>query len=137
MTNPFTARNRLVVEAFGRARESYLRNEVGPAIEELARIVDKFPEETGARLYLALYLGQEKRFDEAIDHSREAVRLRPDLEKASAILFHLLTAAGQCDKAFEEAKRYAADGDITHYLKDRLKECILDTSSIDEEAIAD
>jgi len=140
MASQFTTRNRLVGEALARARELYLEGSIGPAIEELASAVEQFPAEIGIRLYLALYLGQEKRFDEAIEHAREAVRSRPDWEKASAVLFHLLTAAGQCGEAMEEAERCAGDvdsGDIGRYLRERLKECGLEALSLDEEAIAE
>src|SRR5262245_31753116 len=68
---------------------------VKSAAELLSELVAEFGEAASARGYLAWYLLQLGRHQEAIEQSGRAIRLAPESEKASLIHFHVLWKSGK------------------------------------------
>lgn len=76
------------------------------AVQLLTDLAAEFTEAASVRGYLAWYLLQLGRQEEAIEHSRRAIDLAPKSEKASLIYFHALWRAAKYIDALEEMKRF-------------------------------
>jgi len=75
-------------------------------LNSLTNLVVEFPQAAGAHGYLAWYLSETRRHDEAIVHSRQAINLAPTSRKASLVHFHVLSRNNQLIDALDEMKRF-------------------------------
>src|SRR5580700_5439473 len=95
-----------VVQTINRAIDLNRKNQTGLAVQILTDLVAEFRRAASIHAYLALFLSRGGRLNEAIEHSREAVQLSQESEKASLIFFSLLWTAGQHTPALDEMKRF-------------------------------
>ena|SRR2546426_6215634 len=110
-----------VVEAINHAIDLHRKGQTELAVQHLSASLAEFPTVAAIRGYLALLLHGCGRFDEAIQHGRQAVLLAPKSEKASLVLFHALWSAGQRIEALDEMKRFLAvrpSEEYSNFLKD-------------------
>jgi tetratricopeptide (TPR) repeat protein len=97
-----------VVEGIKQAMSLDQMGETEAAISELTILLDEFPNAASLHGYIALYLSNTGRLEEAIKHGGSAVRLSPKSEKASLVLFQALSKAQRFIDALDEAKRFLA-----------------------------
>jgi tetratricopeptide (TPR) repeat protein len=95
-----------VIAGINQAIEFAGRDEPLLAVQLLTDLVAEFPAATSVHAYLAWYLLQVGRCDEAIQHGRQAVDLSPHSERASLVCFHVHWRAGQFIEALDEMKRF-------------------------------
>ena len=76
------------------------------AAQLLTPLVAEFPNAAGVHAYLAWFLLQLGRYDDAINHSSTAVTLAPKSENGSLIHFHALWKCGKQTEALDEMKRF-------------------------------
>ena len=95
-----------LAEAIRRAADLESKGEIGLAVQLLTDLVVEFPMEASVHGYLASYLADCGRFDEAVKHGRRAVQLSPKSGLASLAFFHVLWKAGQHSAAIEEIRRF-------------------------------
>jgi predicted Zn-dependent protease len=79
--------------------------ELEEAEQWMKALVEEFPEASIVRCYYAWVLSREGKHREAIDHGRVAVKLSPESEISSVMLFRVLWNAGEHQQAFDEKKR--------------------------------
>jgi tetratricopeptide (TPR) repeat protein len=106
-----------VMEVIRHAVEADEENDNVFALQIMTAVVEEFPGLAIGHGYLGWILSRSARFREAIDHCREGVRLSPDSERVSLLLFRVMLAAGERDLAFEEMKRFLAVGKSEEYSK--------------------
>ena len=99
-------RSTSLAEAIRQAVDLEAKGEIGLAVQLLTDLVAEFPMEASVQGYLASYLADCGRFDEAVGHGRLAVQLSPNSGMASLVLFHVLWKAGQRSEAIEEIRRF-------------------------------
>jgi len=88
------------------------------AAEEFFRpLVEEFPEASMVHSYMSWILSQAGKHREAIEHGRVAVRLSPESELSSVMLFRALWGAGEHALAFEEMKRLEKYGHSEEYAR--------------------
>jgi tetratricopeptide (TPR) repeat protein len=104
-----------VIEAVKHATDLNSRGETELAVRHLSALIEEFPTAASLRGYVALFLSQTGRFDEAIENGQQAILLSPGSEKASLVLFDALWKAGQHTKALDEMKRFLALGSSAEY----------------------
>ena len=131
MTTRESNRDPRVAEAIKRAVDFHSKGQTAMAVEHLSALIPEFPEASALHGYLAVYLSQIGRFDEAIEPARQAVRLSPKSEKASMVLFSVLVEARQHIEALEEAKRFLSIGrsEIYSGMADGLKRIMAEQDS--------
>jgi predicted Zn-dependent protease len=78
-------------------------------------LVDEFPETSIVHSYMAWILSRGGKHREAIEHGRVAVRLSPESEMSSIMLFRVLWSAGEQGQAFDEMKRLSTYGRSEEY----------------------
>jgi hypothetical protein len=106
-----------VMEVIRHAVVADEQNDTAFALQIMTAVVEEFPALAMGHSYLGWVLSRSDRHSEAIKHCREGVRLSPDLERASLLLFRVLWSAGERDLAFEEMKRFMAVGKSEEYSK--------------------
>jgi predicted Zn-dependent protease len=79
--------------------------ELEEAEQWMKALVEEFPEASIVHCYYAWVLSRERKHREAIDHGRVAVKLSPESEISSVMLFRVLWNAGEHQQAFDEKKR--------------------------------
>ena len=79
--------------------------ELQEAEQWMKALVEEFPEASIVHCYFAWVLSREGKHREAIDHGRVAVKLSPESEISSVMLFRVLWNAGEHQQAFDEKKR--------------------------------
>ena len=79
--------------------------ELEEAEQWMKALVEEFPEASIVHCYYAWVLSREGKHREAIDHGRVAVKLSPESEISSVMLFRVLWTAGEHQQAFDEMKR--------------------------------
>ncbi|MGA8742737.1 MAG: hypothetical protein WB561_16240 [Terracidiphilus sp.] len=79
--------------------------ELEEAEQWMKALVEEFPEASIVHCYYAWVLSREGKHREAIDHGRVAVKLSPESEISSVMLFRVLWNAGEHQQAFDEKKR--------------------------------
>lgn len=84
--------------------------ELEEAEQWMKRLVDEFPEASIVQSYYAWVLSREGKHREAIEHGRVAVKLSPESEISSIMLFRVLWNAGEHQLAFDEKKRLEGRG---------------------------
>lgn len=106
MTHPTGNDDPQVVAAINQAIVCAANDQTALAVQILADLVVAFPTATSVHGYLAWFLLQMGRYDEAIQHSLRAVDLAPNSERASLVYFHALWKAGQRIPALDEMRRF-------------------------------
>ncbi|MGA2069701.1 MAG: tetratricopeptide repeat protein [Thermoguttaceae bacterium] len=95
-----------VVSGINEAIDLAANDQNSVAVQLLTALAEEFPQASSVHGYLAWFLLQIGRHQEAIEHSREAVSLSPKSERASLVHFHVLWKAGQHIQALDEMKRF-------------------------------
>ena len=80
-------------------------------------LVDEFPQASLVHAYMCWVLSRSGKHREAIEHGRVAVRLQPESELSSVMLFRALWGAGEHALAFEEMKRLEKYGHSEEYAR--------------------
>jgi predicted Zn-dependent protease len=89
--------------------------ELTQAEEWMKALVEEFPEASIVHSYYSWVLSREGKHREAIEHGRVAVRLSPDSEISSVMLFRVLWSAGEKQQALDEMKRLEEHGHSEAY----------------------
>jgi tetratricopeptide (TPR) repeat protein len=95
-----------VVSAINEAINHAANDQYSVAVELLTNIAREFPRASSVHGYLAWFLMEMGRHEEAIEHSQNAVGLSPESERASLIHFHVLWKTGRHMEALDEVKRF-------------------------------
>jgi predicted Zn-dependent protease len=80
-------------------------------------LVDEFPGASIVHSYYAWILSRGDKHREAIEHGRVAVKLSPESEMSSIMLFRVLWSAGEHQQAFDEMKRLEQYGRSEEYAR--------------------
>ncbi|HTM17803.1 MAG TPA: hypothetical protein VL135_12895 [Terracidiphilus sp.] len=91
--------------------------ELEQAEQWMKGLVDEFPEASIIHSYYGWVLSRESKHHQAIDHGRVAVKLSPESEISSIMLFRMLWSAGQHKEAFDEKKRLEQYGASEEYAR--------------------
>jgi len=91
--------------------------ELEQAAEWMKGLVEEFPEASIIHSYYGWVLSRQGKHREAIDHGRVAVKLSPESEISSIMLFRILWSAGQHKEAFDERKRLEQYGPSEEYAR--------------------
>jgi len=78
-------------------------------------LVDEFPQVSLVHSYMCWVLSCAGKHREAIEHGRVAIRLTPESELSSVMLFRALWGAGEHAQAFEEMRRLEKYGHSEEY----------------------
>jgi predicted Zn-dependent protease len=84
--------------------------ELVDAEQWMKALVEEFPEASIVHCYYAWVLSREGKHREAIESGRVAVKLSPESEISSIMLFRVLWNAGERRQAFDEKKRLGERG---------------------------
>ena len=84
--------------------------ELEDAEQWMKALAAEFPEASIVHSYYAWVLSREGKHREAIEHGRVAVKLSPESEISSIMLFRVLWNAGEHQQAFDEQKRLDKHG---------------------------
>ena len=98
-----------VVSAINEAIELAANDQISVAVQLLTALAEEFPQASNAHGYLAWFLLQIGRHQEAIEHSGAAVSLSPKSETASLVHFHVLWKAGQQIQAIDGDEAFLDD----------------------------
>lgn len=93
------------------------QNQIAEAVRLLKQLVDEFPSASIAQSYMAWILSRSGQHREAIEHARVAVKLSPESEMSSIMLFRVLWSAGEHTQAFDEMKRLQTYGHSEEYTR--------------------
>jgi|GEM_PF-2148354 hypothetical protein len=85
------------------------------AVEFMEPVVKELPEASIVHSYMAWCLSCAGRHREAIEHGRVGVRISPESELSSIMLFRTLWNAGEHALAMDEMKRLTALGPSEEY----------------------
>ena len=91
--------------------------ELEQAEQWMKGLVDEFPEASLVHSYYSWALSREGKHREAIDHGRVAIKLSPESEISSIMLFRVLWSANQRKEAFDEMKRLEQYGSSEEYAR--------------------
>jgi len=91
--------------------------ELEQAEQWMKGLVDEFPEASIVHSYCGWVLSREGKHREAIDHGRVGVKLSPESEISSIMLFRILWSAGQRKEALDEMKRLEQYGPSEQYAR--------------------
>jgi predicted Zn-dependent protease len=91
--------------------------ELEQAEQWMRGLVDEFPEASIIHSYYGWVLSRKGKHREAIEHGRVAVKLSPESEISSIMLFRILWSAGQHKEAFDEMKRLEQYGPSAEYAR--------------------
>jgi predicted Zn-dependent protease len=80
-------------------------------------LVEEFPQSSLVHSYMCWILSRAGKHREAIEHGRVAVKLSPESELSSVMLFRTLWGAGEHALAFEEMKRLEKLGHSEEYAR--------------------
>ena len=80
-------------------------------------LVEEFPQASLVHSYMCWILSRGGKHREAIEHGRVAVKLTPESELSSVMLFRALWGAGEHALAFEEMKRLEKYGHSEEYAR--------------------
>lgn len=89
--------------------------ELEQAEEWMRGLVDEFPQVSLVHSYMSWVLSRAGKHREAIEHGRVAVKLSPESEMSSIMLFRVLWSAGEHQQAFDEMKRLEKYGHSEGY----------------------
>jgi len=91
--------------------------ELEQAAEWMKGLVGEFPGASIIHSYYGWVLSRQSKHREAIEHGRVAVKLSPESEISSIMLFRILWSAGQHKEAFDERKRLEQYGPSEEYAR--------------------
>ena len=91
--------------------------ELEQAEQWMKGLVDEFPGASIVHSYYGWVLSRQGRHREAIEHGRVAVKLSPESEISSILLFRVLWSAGEQKDAFDEMKRLEKFGPSAEYAR--------------------
>ena len=91
--------------------------ELEQAEQWMKALVDEFPGASIIHSYYGWVLSRQGKHREAIEHGRVAVKLSPESEISSIMLFRDLWNAGQRKEAFDEMKRLQQYGPSEEYAR--------------------
>jgi predicted Zn-dependent protease len=91
--------------------------ELEQAEQWMNALVEEFPEASIVHSYYAWVLSREGKHREAIEQGRVAVKLSPESEISSILLFRVLWNAGEHQQAFDEMKRLEQYGRSEGYAR--------------------
>jgi predicted Zn-dependent protease len=91
--------------------------ELEQAEQWMKGLVDEFPEASLVHSYYGWVLSRQGKHREAIDHGRVAVKLSPESEISSLMLFRVLWSANERKEAFDEMKRLEQYGPSEEYAR--------------------
>lgn len=91
--------------------------ELEQAEQWMQALVDEFPNASIVHCYYSWVLSRRGRHREAIEHGRVAVKLSPESEMSSIMLFRVLWSAGEHQQAFDEMKRLEKHGHSEEYAR--------------------
>lgn len=91
--------------------------ELEQAEQWMRALVDEFPEASIIHSYYGWVLSRKGKHREAIEHGRVGVKLSPESEISSIMLFRILWSAGERKEAFDEQKRLAQYGPSEEYAR--------------------
>jgi len=80
-------------------------------------LLEEFPQASLVHAYMCWILSRAGKHREAIEHGRVAVKLQPESELSSVMLFRALWGAGEHVLAFEEMKRLENYGHSEEYAR--------------------
>jgi predicted Zn-dependent protease len=89
--------------------------ELEQAEQWMKALVEEFPEASVVHSYYGWVLSRQGKHREGIEHGRVAVRLSPESEISSMMLFRMLWSAGEKQQAFDEMKRLEKHGQSEAY----------------------
>jgi len=89
--------------------------ELEQAEQWMKALVEEFPEASVVHSYYGWVLSRQGKHREAIEQGRVAVRLSPESEISSVMLFRVLWSAGEHRQAFGEKKRLEKRGQSEAY----------------------
>lgn len=87
------------------------------AEQTMKALVEEFPQASIVHSYTAWALSSGGKHREAIEHGRVAVKLSPESEMSSIMLFRVLWSAGEHQQAFDEMKRLEKYGHSEEYAR--------------------
>ncbi len=87
------------------------------AVQTMRALVEEFPEASLVHSYAAWSLSRADLHREAIAHGRVAVKLSPESEMSSIMLFRVLWSADEHQQAFDEMKRLEKYGHSEEYAR--------------------
>ena len=87
------------------------------AAQTMKALVEEFPEASLVHSYTAWALSQAGSHREAMQHGRVAIKLSPESEMSSIMLFRVLWSAGEHGQAFDEMKRLEKYGRSEEYAR--------------------
>ena len=91
--------------------------ELEQAEQWMKALVDEFPGASIIHSYYSWVLSRQGKHREAIDHGRVAIKLSPESEISSIMLFRVLWSADQHKDAFDEMKRLEQYGPSEEYAR--------------------
>jgi predicted Zn-dependent protease len=91
--------------------------ELEQAEEWMKGLVEEFPEASIVHTYYAWVLSREGKHRQAIEHGRVAIKLSPESEMSSIMLFRVFWSAGEHQQAFDEMKRMEKYGHSEEYAR--------------------
>jgi predicted Zn-dependent protease len=92
-------------------------SELEQAEEWMKGLVNEFPQASIVHSYMSWVLSRAGKHREAIEHGRVAVKLAPESEMSSIMLFRVLWSAGEHQQAFDEMKRLEKYGHSEEYAR--------------------
>jgi predicted Zn-dependent protease len=91
--------------------------ELEQAAEWMKGLVEEFPGASIIHSYYGWVLSRQGKHREAIEHGRVAIKLSPESEISSIMLFRVLWGAGQHKEALDEQKRLERYGPSEEYAR--------------------
>jgi predicted Zn-dependent protease len=91
--------------------------ELEQAEQWMKALIAEFPDASIVHSYYGWVLSRQGKHREAIDHGRVAVKLSPESEISSIMLFRILWSGGQHKEAFNEMKRLEQYGPSAEYAR--------------------
>ena len=99
------------------AVEASSASEREAAERDLKALIEQYPGASILHSYRSWVLSRDGKHREAIEHGRVAVKLSPESEMSSIMLFRVLWSAGEHEQAFDEMKRLEKYGHSEEYAK--------------------
>ena len=99
------------------AVEASSASEREEAERDLKALIELYPGASILHSYMSWVLSRDGKHREAIEHGRVAVKLSPESEMSSIMLFRVLWSAGEHEQAFDEMKRLEKYGHSEEYAK--------------------
>jgi predicted Zn-dependent protease len=93
------------------------QGQLAEAEQTMKALVDEFPHASIVHSYMAWVLSRAGKHREAMEHGRAGVKLSPESEMSSLMLFRVFWSAGEQLQAFDEMKRLEKYGHSEEYAR--------------------